>query len=119
MRQAPDVSALVESIRPYPSGTANELARARLNRLLADAVPKAASALPAPKADADVDGLADRLLAQGQALPVAAPSVPADVAPPGAPSSATPAIDAPSAPATPCFGGQDTHLCRGSGCWAA
>ena len=85
VQQAPDVSALVQFIRQYPSGNASELAQARLNRLLADEVRKAAATLRPgggaaaiqqsdPQGDRLADQLADRLLAQGTAPATPAPS---------------------------------------------
>jgi Caspase domain len=133
VQQAPDVSALVQFIRQYPSGNASELAQARLNRLLADELRKAAASPSVPPADRLADQLADRLLAQAQLPPApAAPAVsaPAPVAVPAAPPAAPPAsaatapaaappvappppappapAEAPSLPPTPYFSGQDT-----------
>ena len=84
-QQAPDVTALVEFIRQYPSGNASELAQARLNRLLAEEIRKAAEGprvvVADARADARAEALAEQLRAQGQAAAPKGPPPAAAVAP--------------------------------------
>jgi hypothetical protein len=67
VRQAGDVSALVDFMRQFPSGNASELAQARLNRLLADEISRIDAQQRLRVDERAAAQLADRLHAQGQA----------------------------------------------------
>jgi hypothetical protein len=108
-REHNDVPALVQFIRAFPSGNTSELAQARLNRLLADEIRKAALASASPGDDREAQALADRLRAEAGAAQAprpagASPAVSTAVAsvPAAAPTTTAPAVaTSTSVPATP------------------
>jgi hypothetical protein len=104
VRQAGDVSALVDFMRQFPSGNASELAQARLNRLLADEISRIDAQQRLRVDERAAAQLADRLHAQGQAA-ATAPAAPAPVVtspPPPVPSpSALPPAPVPAAAPVP------------------
>lgn len=131
-RQSADVTSLVAFIRQFPSGNTSELAQARLNRLLADELRKAAALTAGRADDRAAEQLADRMREQATSVTGPAPVNPVPVAPPSAaappppaePPAALPAAvqpapapvtvpavaaPPPSVPPTPYFSGQVEH----------
>ena len=130
VRQAGDVSALVEFMRQFPSGNASELAQARLNRLLADEVRRVDAQQRLRVDESAAAQWAQQLHAQAQRPPSPVPSggppaAPTPV-PPGPPAGASTAPDpavaveaagpkplrpipAVELPANPHFSGQAGH----------
>lgn len=93
VRRSDSVTRLAEFLRAHPSGHSSELAQARLNRLLADELRKAAAATSEVARRREADALADQLHAQAS-TPAAPTATAAAAAPP-------PAAAPPLPPATP------------------
>lgn len=105
VRQAGDVSALVDFMRRFPSGNASELAQARLNRLLADEIGRIDAQQRLRVDERAAAQLADQLRAQAASVPTApavvamSPTLPPPPPPrPPPPPPGTPPNVAPPAP---------------------
>jgi len=93
VRQADDVSALVDFMRQFPSGNASELAQARLNRLLSDEISRIDAQQRLRVDERAAAQLADRLQQQGRvaaSVPAASPPVAVPATPPPVAVQATP-----------------------------